>query len=80
MMSLLISLAIGALVGWLAGLLWKGQGFGLLWNLVIGISGSFIGKFVFSLIGIKTYGFIGSLVAALLGALLLLFIVSKIKS
>ena len=40
--SLLVFLIVGAIAGWLAGLLVKGYGFGLLGNIVVGIVGAFI--------------------------------------
>ena len=45
---LLITLIIGAIAGWLAGLIVKGGGFGLLGNIVIGIVGALIGGFLLS--------------------------------
>ena len=45
--SLLITLAIGAAAGWLAGTLVEGAGFGLLWNILIGIAGAFVAAWLF---------------------------------
>ena len=42
-MSLIYILIIGAVSGWLAGQIMKGGGFGLLWNIILGIVGSFVG-------------------------------------
>ena len=78
--GIIIFLLVGLVAGWLAGVIWKGGGFGLLWNLVIGIVGSFIGGFIFQLLGIHGYNILGSIIAALIGALILLFIISKIRS
>ena len=78
-MEILIFLAIGAVVGWLAGTLMKGGGFGLLKNIIIGILGSIIGGFVFGLLGISWGGLVGSIVTATAGAALLLFVLGKIK-
>ncbi len=75
----LIFLLIGCLVGWLAGVIWKGRGFGLVWNIIIGVAGSFLGGFIFSLLGIHFQGYIGSIIAALVGALILLAIVNAIR-
>lgn len=77
--GLIIFLAIGALAGWLAGMLMKGGGFGLLGNIVVGIVGAVIGGFVFGLLGISAGGLIGSIVTATAGSALLLFIVGIIK-
>ena len=78
--GLIVFLAIGAVAGWLAGTLMKGGGFGLLMNIVVGIVGALIGGFVFGLLGISVGGIIGSIVTATVGAVLLLFIVGKVKS
>ena len=73
-------LLIGALAGFLAGLIWKGSGYGLLWNIIIGITGAVVGGFLFGLIGVSTGpGIIGELLSAVVGALVLLFVLSKVK-
>ncbi|MCO5762629.1 MAG: GlsB/YeaQ/YmgE family stress response membrane protein [Chromatiaceae bacterium] len=77
--SLIIFLVIGAVAGWLAGLLMRGGGFGLLGNIVVGIVGSVIGGFLFGLLGITAGGFVGSLVTAVVGAAVLLFVVGLFK-
>ncbi|HNW28858.1 MAG TPA: GlsB/YeaQ/YmgE family stress response membrane protein [Spirochaetota bacterium] len=77
--SILILVAIGLVAGWLAGMIWKGGGFGILWNIIIGVAGSFLGGWVFRLLGISYGGIIGSIVAALVGALILLAIVNLIR-
>lgn len=78
-MGMLVFFAIGAFAGWLAGRLYKGSGFGLVGNIVIGVVGSVLGGFLFSLFGIQFYGILGSVICATLGALVLLFIINKIK-
>jgi uncharacterized membrane protein YeaQ/YmgE (transglycosylase-associated protein family) len=77
--SLVITLAIGALAGWLAGTLMKGRGFGILGNIVVGIVGAVVGGFVFSLLGIFMGGLLGSIFTATVGAVILLFVVGLIK-
>jgi len=77
--SLLIFVAIGAVAGWLAGIIMKGGGFGLIGNIIVGIIGSFIGGVLFSVLQLKAGGIIGSIVVALVGAIVLLFIVKMIK-
>ncbi len=79
MTGLLIFLAIGALAGWLAGLITKGRGFGLLGDIIVGIIGAVIGGFVFGLLGISWGGLIGSVGTATAGAILLLIILRVIK-
>lgn len=68
--GILIFLAIGAVAGWLAGLLFKGGGFGLIWNIIIGILGGVLGGWVFG--GFFGEGWIGGIVTAVIGALILL--------
>jgi len=78
-MNILIFLAIGAVAGWLAGTIMKGGGSGLLMNIVIGVIGAVLGGVLFGLLGIKTGGLIGEIVTATVGAVLLLFIIGKVK-
>jgi uncharacterized membrane protein YeaQ/YmgE (transglycosylase-associated protein family) len=77
--SLLIFLAIGAVAGWLAGVILEGGGFGLLVNIVVGILGAIVGGFAFGLLGISAGGILGAIITATVGAVLLLFIVGFVK-
>ena len=77
--SLIMILVIGALAGWLAGKIMKGEGFGVAINIVVGIIGAVIGGFFFSLLGVTTGGFIGSLITATIGAMALLFLIGQVK-
>jgi len=77
--TLLIILAIGAVAGWLAGVIMKGGGFGLLGDIVIGIIGAFIGGFLFGLLGISAGGLIGQIITATVGAVVLIFVLRLIK-
>jgi uncharacterized membrane protein YeaQ/YmgE (transglycosylase-associated protein family) len=77
--SLLIFLAIGAVAGWLAGVILKGGGFGLLVNIVVGILGAIVGGYAFSLLGISAGGIIGSIITATVGAVLLLLLFGLLK-
>jgi len=77
--SLLTFLLVGALAGWLSGVLVKGRGFGLAGNIIVGIVGAFLGTFCFNLLGIYAAGFLGRLIFALLGALLFLWLLRFIK-
>ena len=82
-MNILIWLLLGAVAGWLAGLLMKGRGFGLFGNIVVGIVGSLLGGYLAGVLGIsgaQASGFnLPSLLTAVLGACVLLFIISLIK-
>ena len=74
-MSFLWFLIIGGLAGWLAGLIMKGKGFGVLANIGIGIVGSVIGGVLFSMLGLAVKSMVGELVTATVGAVLLLAVV-----
>ena len=77
--SLILFLLIGAVAGWLAGLIMKGGGFGILGNIVIGIIGAIIGGYLFGMLGITAGGIIGSLITATVGAIVLLYVVRLFK-
>ena len=77
--TLLIILAIGAVAGWLAGVIMKGGGYGLLGDIVIGIIGAFIGGFLFSLLGISAGGLVGQIITATVGAIVLIFVLRMFK-
>ena len=77
--SLLIIVLIGAVAGWLAGLIMKGQGSGILINIVVGIIGAVIGGFVFGFLGIAATGLIGSIISATVGAVILLFLIRLVN-
>ena len=73
-------LLFGAVAGWIASILMKGSGFGLIGNIVIGIIGSMLGGWLSTVTGISAGGGLaGSLVTAVVGAVVLLFGVSLIK-
>ena len=62
---------IGLLAGWLTGKLTRGSGYGVFADIFLGLVGAVVGGWVFSRLGIHAYGFIGSLAAATVGAVLL---------
>ena len=79
--AVLVALAIGAIAGWLAGLLVEGAGFGLLWNILIGIAGAFMAALLFPRLGLGLTlggGIVGAIVTSTLGAVVLLLIVNLI--
>lgn len=65
-------LVIGAVAGWLAGVLARGRGFGLLGDIVVGVIGALVGGFVFTLLGLQWFGTLGALVTATVGSVILL--------
>jgi uncharacterized membrane protein YeaQ/YmgE (transglycosylase-associated protein family) len=72
-------LLIGALAGWLSGVIIKGRGFGALGNVLVGIIGAFLGGLLFGLLGIHASGLLGQLIFATLGALLFAWLLRFIK-
>ena len=80
LMDLIVWLIVGAVAGWLAGLIVKGVGFGLIGNIVVGIVGAFIAGWLLPRIGIVIGGgVIGSIINATIGAVVLLVIIGLIK-
>ncbi|MDP3961075.1 MAG: GlsB/YeaQ/YmgE family stress response membrane protein [Pseudorhodobacter sp.] len=78
--AILIIVIIGALAGWLAGLIVKGYGFGLLGNIVVGIVGAFIAGFLFPRLGVSLgSGIAGSVLHATIGAVILLLLIKVIR-
>jgi uncharacterized membrane protein YeaQ/YmgE (transglycosylase-associated protein family) len=75
--ALIVTLLIGAVAGWLAGLLVHGTGFGLGGDILIGIAGAIVAAFLFPRLGLGLTlggGIIGTIVWATLGAVILLLI------
>ncbi|MBC8171878.1 MAG: GlsB/YeaQ/YmgE family stress response membrane protein [Anaerolineae bacterium] len=78
--QLLVWLLVGSLAGFLAGLIWRGRGYGVAGNLAIGLIGALLGGVLFNLLnisitGLPTFTFsLADLLVAVIGALLLLFI------
>ncbi|BCE01533.1 GlsB/YeaQ/YmgE family stress response membrane protein [Marinicellulosiphila megalodicopiae] len=74
-MSIIASLFIGGIAGWLSGNIMKGKGFGLIGNIVVGIVGAIIGGFTFGLAGFYADSIIGSIITSTVGACLLLYLI-----
>ncbi|WP_345814767.1 GlsB/YeaQ/YmgE family stress response membrane protein [Paraburkholderia sp. PREW-6R] len=73
-------LIIGAVAGWLAGVLVKGGGFGLIVDIIVGIVGAFIGGWLAGVLHISLGGgWIGSIITAVIGAVILLFLVRLVR-
>lgn len=78
-MHIILFLLIGTAAGWLAGKLVKGTGFGLVENLIIGVIGALIGGFVFGALNVDVGGLLGRLIAATVGAIILLYLLKLIR-
>lgn len=71
---------IGLVAGWLAGLLMKGGGFGVIGDIVVGILGALLGGFLFSSLGLSAGGgLLGAIIVATIGAIVLIFILRLVK-
>ncbi len=71
-------LLIGLAAGWIANLIVKGNGSGLVVNLIVGLIGGLLGGWMLSWFGREPVGTLASLATAVLGAVVLLWIVSLI--
>ncbi|HEY8959000.1 GlsB/YeaQ/YmgE family stress response membrane protein [Chitinophaga sp.] len=77
---MLWTLLIGGIAGWLAGKLMRGDGFGVLIDILVGVVGGWLGGWLFGKLGIHMgNGFIGSLIVALVGSVILIWLVRLIK-
>ena len=79
-MSIIATLSIGAIAGWLGGTIYKGSGLGLLGNIVIGILGSGVGSWLLECVFKISLGegWIGSILTGAIGAIVILFLVNLI--
>ena len=79
-MNLIFFILVGGVAGWLASNFMKGQSLGLLWNVILGVGGAFVGRFMFGLLGMNAgNNLLGALFTATIGAIVVLFIANKLK-
>ena len=84
MLNLIISLVVAGVAGWLAGNIMKAQplqigGSPIIGNVLLGLVGGFVGSAMLWLIGFGTSGLIGGLIAAVLGAIVVIYVVDYFK-
>ena len=72
-------LVIGGIIGWLAGLIIRGRGFGLLGDVVIGVVGAELGGWVAHTMGLYTSSSLGAFLVAIAGAVLLVGLTRFVK-
>lgn len=77
-MGIIVSLIIGGVCGWLAGMIMK-TGYSLLINILLGLAGGVVGGLVFGLLGFAVKGTLGSIISGVVGSCLLIFLIRKIK-
>ncbi|MDG2255367.1 MAG: GlsB/YeaQ/YmgE family stress response membrane protein [Opitutaceae bacterium] len=71
---------VGGIAGWFAGLILKGEGFGIIGNFVGGVLGAVLGGWLFDALGISFGGeTVGPIITAAVGANVLLFLIGIIK-
>ena len=73
-------LLVGLVAGWLAGKIARGRGFGCITDIILGLIGSYLGGWIFIRLGIFGGGFLYSLAAATLGAVILVSIAHLFSS
>lgn len=79
--SIIVFLIVGAIAGWLAGVIVKGFGFGLLGNVVVGIVGAFIAGWLFPQLGWGVGGgFFWAILHATIGAVIVLVLIRIIRT
>ncbi len=79
-MGFLYWIVIGLIAGWLAGVVMKGGGYGLLTDIVLGVLGGIVGGWLFGALGIfPGGGLVGSIIVAFVGAVVLVGITRVIK-
>ncbi len=79
--SLLIIIVLGALAGWLAGMVFQGGGLGLIGNIIVGIVGGFIGYWMLPKLGVHIStgtGWLNYVLTAAIGAIVLLVLINLI--
>lgn len=79
-MEIVVVLLVGAVAGWLGSTIFKGSGFGLIGNIIVGILGSFVGSWLLGgVLGVSLGdGWLGAILTGAIGAIVILFIVSLI--
>lgn len=78
-MNFIIWILSGILAGWLTGKIMKGSGYGILGDLAIGLLGAVVGGFLAGLFGLESTSWIGQIVVAVVGGIVLVWVVRKIK-
>ena len=79
MHGLIWFILVGLIAGWLAGVLMKGGGFGVIGDIVVGILGAVVGGYLFRFLGVSVGGFLGTIFVATVGAVVLIFTLHLIK-
>ena len=84
MWSLIVGLVVAGIAGWIAGNIMKAQPFAIgdspvIGNVILGIIGGFVGRAMLFVLGIGTFNIVGNLIAAVLGAIVVIYVVDYLK-
>jgi uncharacterized membrane protein YeaQ/YmgE (transglycosylase-associated protein family) len=74
------TIILGLIAGWIAGLVMRGSGFGVIADIIIGLVGAVIGRWIFSFIGASAHGRIGYLAMSVVGAIVLVALVHALQA
>jgi uncharacterized membrane protein YeaQ/YmgE (transglycosylase-associated protein family) len=77
--GLLWWLLVGLIAGFLASVVMRGGGYGVIGDIIVGIIGAFIGGFLASLLGLGASGFLGTVIIAFIGACILIAILRAVS-
>ena len=72
-------LVVGLISGWLAGVFMRGRGYGIVWDIIIGLIGAFVGGLICSFFVQGVVGFWGSILVSFIGACVLIVIIRAIS-
>jgi uncharacterized membrane protein YeaQ/YmgE (transglycosylase-associated protein family) len=79
-MDIVYFILVGLIAGWLAGVLVKGGGMGVVGDIVVGVIGALLGGWLFGLLGISAGGgLLGAIITATVGAIVFILILRLIK-
>jgi uncharacterized membrane protein YeaQ/YmgE (transglycosylase-associated protein family) len=70
---------LGLLAGWITGLVMRGSGYGVIADIILGLVGAVLGRWIFRALGIYAVGTVGHLVTAVVGAIVLVAIVHALR-
>jgi uncharacterized membrane protein YeaQ/YmgE (transglycosylase-associated protein family) len=74
------TIILGLIAGWITGLIMRGSGFGVIADIVIGLVGAIIGRFIFAMLSVAPTGSIGYVLMSVIGAIVLVSIVHVIEN
>ena len=72
LMAIVWWLIVGLIAGFLASVVMRGGGYGVVGDIVVGLIGALIGGFLASLVGLGASGFVGTVIVAFIGACILI--------